>query len=161
VASRKPNDRIHEWLAAHAVTRVTERIFADLAAAFPGVGERTLRQAVRQSSLPLNALVEGVRQDSLEELARTLGGLQAEYQSAVNDRSRQRRIRSIVIESKSHARFAARRKPDKLEMVEWMLVWLGDPSLFDTWAKLRLRLLAGERGTRGVTNPDTGQADQH
>lgn len=30
----------------------------------------------------------------------------------------------MIIESKAHARQAALKRPEKLEMVEWMLVWL-------------------------------------
>ena len=52
--------------------------------------------------------------------------------------------RRIVITAKDKARFAARnmkvapeKRALKLEMIEWMLVWLGDPAMFATWASLR------------------------
>ena len=155
MASRKASDQVREWLNARAITRVTEAVFAELAQAFPNRKERALRQAVRGSELPLDPIVEGVRQDSLPELARTLITLQHEYQAGD-----QRRIRALVLESKAHARFAVRKRPEKREMVEWMLVWLHDPSLFETWVRLRLRSL-DESDSRNVAGPDTHETDEH
>ncbi len=156
MASRKVSDQILEWLAARGVTCVTEAVFAEVAAAFPDRKARALRQRLRECSLPLDPIVEGVRQDSLEELARTLIGLQYAYQAGGN----QRQIRSIVIESKNHARLASVRRPEKLEMIEWMLVWLHDPNLFEVWVGLRLRSL-GKSATGDLPSPDAGQTDQH
>jgi hypothetical protein len=158
--ARKASERVREWIESHAVERVTESVFAELVRASPNIKERTLRQALRESSLKLDPIVEGVRQDSLQELARTLTALQHEYQAATGNRDRMQRIRSLVIESKTHARFASRRKPEKQEMIEWMLVWLRDPSLFDTWVRLRLRSL-GELAADRVAHPDAGEADQY
>lgn len=158
MASRKASERVLDWLASNSVERVTEAVFDELIRAFPEVRQRTLRQAVRESGVKIDAMVEGVRQDSLPELARTLAALQDEYVGAHDDRARQQRIRSLVIESKTHARFAARRKTEKQEMVEWMLVWLENPSLFDSWARLRLRSIADSE-TGGVADPDAQQAD--
>jgi hypothetical protein len=116
---------------------VTEAAFAELARDFAGTKPRTLRNAVRDLGLPMDAMVEGVRQTSLPELARTLTALQLEYQAS-DDGKRRQQIRGLVIEAKAHARLAALRHPEKREMIEWMLVWLHDPNLFDTWAKLRM-----------------------
>jgi hypothetical protein len=33
-------------------------------------------------------------------------------------------------------------------MVEWMLVWLGDPAMFPAWAGLRRKSLQPERFTQ-------------
>jgi hypothetical protein len=148
-----------EWLESNSVERVTEPVFAELIRAFPEIRQRTLRQAVRESSVKIDAMVEGVRQESLPELARTLTALQAEYVAAHDDGARRHRIRSLVIESKTHAQFAARRKPEKQEMVQWMLVWLENPSLFDTWAKLRLRSIV-ESETGGAADPHAAEAGQ-
>ena len=156
VASRKASEQIREWLTNRGIERVTEPVHRELVERF---STRKLRQALRECGLPLDPIVEGVRQDSLQELARTLVALQHEYQSA-NDRVREQRIRAMVIESKTHARFAALKHPAKLEMVEWMLVWLNDPSLFETWVKLRLRSLA-ESGSDEVAGPHAGQTDEH
>ena len=156
MASLKASEQVGQWLSARGVTRVTDPFFAELARAFPARKEQALRQALRKCGVPLDPLVEGVRQESLEELARTLVALQHEYQSTNN----KQRIRSMVIESKAHARFASRKRPEKQEMVEWMLVWLHDPSLFETWVKLRLRLL-GERAPSEMAQPDASQANEH
>jgi hypothetical protein len=55
-------------------------------------------------------------------------------------------LRRLVITAKEHARFAARstrdeqKRVEKLEMAEWMLVWLENPQVFSEWAKLRRRV---------------------
>ena len=156
MASRKVSDQILEWLAARGVTRVTEAVFSEVAAAFPDRKARALRQGLRECGLPLDPVVEGVRQDSLEELARTLIALQHAYQAGGN----QGQIRSMVIESKNHARLASLKRPEKLEMIEWMLVWLHDPSLFEVWVGLRLRSL-GKGATGDLPSPDADETDQH
>ncbi len=113
---------------------VTEAVFLELVSAFPEVKLRALRKAVRESGLPMDAVVEGVRQSSFEELERTLTALARAYEAGARQQTR-----AMVLESKAHARFASRRNPDKEEMAEWMLVWLEDPALFETWARLRMR----------------------
>jgi hypothetical protein len=52
--------------------------------------------------------------------------------------------RSMVIAAKDMARFASlngkaslEKRALKGEMVEWMLVWLGDPGMFGAWVGLR------------------------
>lgn len=132
VASHKASEQIRAWLDARAIARVSEQVYSELGGAFPML--RSLRRAVRQCGVPLDPLVEGVRQDCFEELARTLVALEHAYEAG-----EQNRTRALVIEAKAHARFSAAKRPEKREMVEWMLVWLHDPSLFETWVKLRLR----------------------
>lgn len=100
----------------------------------------------------MGPLVEGVRQESFDELARTLLALHAEYARAVEagDRERQTACRRLVIEAKDHARWAARRAQDprkraeKEEMAAWMLVWLETPEAFPVWLDLRRKKLAEE-----------------
>jgi hypothetical protein len=48
-----------------------------------------------------------------------------------------RTCRGQVIVAKARARFLNRKNALKAEMVEWMLVWLGDPAMFSAWAALR------------------------
>lgn len=55
-----------------------------------------------------------------------------------------RELRDIVIRTKDRARYASRnpkvaaeKRAIKVEMVEWMLVWLGDPAMFEDWVRLR------------------------
>ncbi len=100
----------------------------------------------------MGPLVEGVRQESFDELARTLLALHAEHARAVEagDRERQTACRRLVIEAKDHARWAARRAQDprkraeKEEMAAWMLVWLETPEAFPVWLDLRRKKLAEE-----------------
>jgi len=57
---------------------------------------------------------------------------------------RRRALRDVVIKTKDRARYASRnakvteeKRAEKAEMVQWMLVWLDDPSLFADWVTLR------------------------
>ena len=75
------------------------------------------------------------------ELEASLRDFQRMYE---DDPLRRRELRQIVIKTKDRARFASRNpkvSPDKRavkeEMVQWMLVWLDDPSMFADWVTLR------------------------
>jgi hypothetical protein len=100
------------------------------------VSDSYLRRLLRDSGCPLHPLVEGIRQDSLDSLYRTLAALTPIYREG-----HAKAARALVIEAKDHARLAARRSPhpDSLreEMIRWMIVWLESPELFETWARLR------------------------
>lgn len=88
--------------------------------------------------MALAPLIEGVRQDSFEVLEGSLLKLLAEYESG--DAARRSRARNLVIEAKDHARLAARKpglRPDKQEMILWMLTWLENPAVFPDWVRLR------------------------
>lgn len=74
----------------------------------------------------------------LEAALRELAAVYAE------DAASRRECRDLVIAAKDRARFASRneraselKRRIKAEMVEWMLVWLGDPEVFGEWARLR------------------------
>ena len=78
---------------------------------------------------------------NFDELEASLNLLSALYGSREELR---RECRDAVIEAKDRARWASRntraselKRRIKAEMVEWMLVWLGDPALFGEWARLR------------------------
>ncbi len=103
-----------------------------------------LRRLLRECGTELHPLVEGVRQDSLDALERTLLALVAVYREAesAGDRERMRLCRRAVIESKDHARLAHRRGAEgKEEMILWMLVWLENPPVFALWVRLRRQAL--------------------
>lgn len=94
----------------------------------------------------MDPLVEGVRQDSFQELERTLLALQREYSlaTAAGQQERARLCRRAVIEAKDHARLAAKRagitpeqRSVKEEMAAWMLLWLENPEIFPAWLSLR------------------------
>jgi len=134
---------------------VDEAAWLRLRRDLPEVSEKTLRTAVRESGRPLAPVVEGVRQDALPDLKRTLSALSAEYQAAPPPR--RRTLRALVITAKTHADLAARSrrlrpaKHDlKLEMALWIRAWLLNPALFPAWADLRERQTSGSSST--VTN---------
>jgi hypothetical protein len=127
--------RIQEWLASRAPAEVSEALHAELLAAFPDVSERTLKTALRESGLRLAPMVEGVRQDTLPDLERTLLALLDEYLHS--DARRQRQVREVVIVAKQHATFAR-----KDEAILWTRTWLENPPLFRAWVELRKRTIA-------------------
>jgi hypothetical protein len=100
--------------------------------------------------------VEGVRQESFEELERTLLALGEEYRAAKaeGDRKRAARCRRAVITGKDHARLSAGRSDDparsaeKQEMITWMLVWLETPEAFPVWLRLRKAARSSTSGPR-------------
>jgi hypothetical protein len=140
-------DRVRDWLSARGMERVGEIEFALMRSELSDIPEPALRKLLRETGVALAPVVEGVRQDTFDNLGRTLAGLQQAYQDG--DAAVRRNVRAMVITAKDHAKLAARRKPEKIEMVEWMLVWLENPPVFETW--LRLRLSARTPG-----NTDTG-----
>ena len=91
-------------------------------------------------------MVEGVRQESFEELERTLLALDREYAAAreAGDEAQARACRRAVIEAKDHARLALRnpkthpeKAAQKQEMILWLLTWLENPAVFAPWLVLR------------------------
>jgi len=124
-----------------------------LAAALAPISAAYLRRLLRDSGHPLHPLVEGVRQESLEDLARTLSALLGEYQ-----RGNAREARTCVIEARTHARLADRRQPSPLrqEAILWMTVWLENPPVFPAW--LALRRATAARST--PPSPDRPPASQ-
>jgi hypothetical protein len=157
--------RVGEYLTGRGPGAVTEEEFEHLGELLAPISHGYLRRLLRQSGAPLTPLVEGVRQESLEDLKRTLLALETEYRRAREggDAARERLCRRLVIEAKDHARWALRRgkgSPEETalrrEAVQWMLVWLENPAVFPLWAGLRARRL--ERDSRTL-NPALPAAD--
>lgn len=146
--------RLAEYLAGRPAGPVTEEEFARLVELLAPVSSGYLRRLLRQSGMPLEPLVEGVRQEDAAELHRSLLALEREYRRAKEsgDGARQQLCRRLVIEAKDHARWALRRMKEpstarlwREEAVEWMRVWLHDPELFPLWSELRLREIEKSR----------------
>jgi len=120
---------VNEWLAGR--TFVSPEAFADLCAQ-TGASEAYARTLLRASGVPLDPLVEGIRQDSFAELERTLLGMPATPAG-----------RRLVLLAKDHARLAMRSpqcdRAQKQEMLLWLTLWLETPDLFPPWLALRLR----------------------
>lgn len=149
-------DLLVEWLGAQRAERITEALWEELRSALPSVREDRLRRLLRETGLPLDPLVEGVRQDTLDEAARTLLALGREYVAAMarSDAGRASECRRRVIAAKQRARWTARnprvdpaKRAAKQEMLLWMLTWLENPLVFEPW--LRLRRAARPAGGRG------------
>lgn len=139
---------LEEYLARRRPARIGEAEWRELGEVLRPVSESYLRRLVRQAGLPMDPIVEGVRQDSFEDLERTLLALQRAYMLAMEagQTERARLCRRAVIEAKDHARLAARRagatpeqRAVKEEMASWMLLWLENPEIFPSWLSLRKR----------------------
>jgi hypothetical protein len=141
-------------------SRIGEAEWDELCALLAPISENYLRRLLRESGLPLAPLVEGVRQESLEALESSLLRLLEEYE---RDRGpggvrRRSQVRKLMIEAKDHARWAARRDPEKRtakeETVLWLMTWLENPPLFPEWVRLRRAALAqiAGKGRGGALN---------
>lgn len=139
--------RLHALLEAAAPAVIDPATAERLRAQLGPLSNKLWRDLLRDCGWPLSPLVEGVRQDDLTHLERTLLGLWQVY--LAGSRQTQTLCRAMVIESKDHARLAARRLPDgdpkkalKQEMQLWMLTWLENPGAFELWVGLRKQRLA-------------------
>ncbi len=133
---------LQRWIAERRPARVGEPEYAEIRDALAPVSESYLRKLLRESGVPLDPLVEGVRQGSYDELQQSLLHFLEIYENG--DAARRRAIRAIVITAKDHARLAARSKSagpekrsEKEEMILWLLTWLENPGVFPEWVRLR------------------------
>ena len=137
---------LQRWIAEHAVAPIGEAEFAQIAAALAPISESYLRTLLRASGVPLDPIVEGVRQASLDELESSLLRMLAAYEGrAARDRQS---VRRLVITAKDHARLAAcspkatsEKRLEKEEAVLWLTTWLENPPLFPAWLEIRRGLL--------------------
>jgi hypothetical protein len=130
--------RIEAWLAAHQPARIEAPHVVQLLADVAPVTESALRRALRQLAYPMAPLVEGVRQDTLENLARTLMKLADEYKTHPQP------ARQCVLAARQHAEWALRRHPHdeaKQEVMLWLRTWLENPDVFSVWCRLRCQAL--------------------
>lgn len=141
--------RIREYLETRRPQAITGAVWEELLRAVGPVSESHLRDVLRATGLPVEQPWAGVRQGSFEDLEQSLLELGQVYAEAVASGRRDlaRTCRRQVISAKDHARFAARKpekRAEKEEMVEWMLVWLGDPAVFPAWCAIRKTKVASE-----------------
>src|SRR5712671_5452127 len=108
------------WLEEQRPDRIGETEFARLRTALAPVSENYLRKLVRECGVPLDPMVEGVRQGSFEELETSLQKLLDEYERA--DAARRMAVRRLVMTAKDRARMAAR-NPEKRAAKEEMILW--------------------------------------
>ena len=129
--------RVAEFVKARSWGVIGEAEWLELRASLPDISESTIRSA----GLAIAAPWKGVTQHSLGELETSLRELTDIYEARPD---LHQYCRGIVIEAKERARWLSgspRTDEDKrrlkAEMVEWMLVWLGDPAVFPVWVALR------------------------
>lgn len=132
MASKKT--QLQELLAQHQPPVIDPAFFSLLQQELHPISTAYLRRLLLQADAPLHPLVEGVRLDTFRHFCRSLFLLNEMHQRTGAETKTI--IRRLIIDAKNHARWS-----DKSEMVEWLLVWLHDPTLFDTWAKLRLQVI--------------------
>jgi hypothetical protein len=137
--------RLAEYLQQARPPVIDEAERDRIAALLAPVSATTLRHLLLECGIPLAPLVEGVRQDCFDSLARTLLTLAAGYRAGSVEQ--RRACRAAVIRAKDHARFSARRnealRPEKEEMILWMLTWLENPEIFPLWLEIRRKLSGG------------------
>jgi hypothetical protein len=129
--------RVLDFVASRGWGVVAENEWNELRAALSDISEKTLRE----SGIAISAPWRGVAEHSMDHLESSLRDLSEIYETQPKLR---RYCRDQVIAAKDRARWAARsfrveenKRRMKAEMVEWMLVWLDDPTIFPSWAKLR------------------------
>ena len=126
------------WLEEHRPTHIGEAEFARLSIALAPVSESYLRKLVRDCGVPLDVMVEGVRQGTFDDLEASLLRLLEEYQHS--DAAHRMGVRRLVITAKDHARLAARnpdKRAEKEEMILWLTTWLENPPVFAAWVRIR------------------------
>jgi hypothetical protein len=136
--------RLREWIAARQPAAITETVWRELQAHLAPVSESYLRDLLRATGLPFDQPWAGVRQHTFDELEQSLREMLEVYRAAAaaGDRDRARYCRRQVIAAKDRAKFLAKKKPEKAEMAEWMLVWLENPEVFPAWVEARKRVIA-------------------
>ena len=144
--NKSKKTRLREYLRERNLTAITEREWREILERLAPVSESYLRRLLTDAGIPVEQPFGGVRQKTFEELERSLLEIEQVYTRAQNegDRGRTQLCRNTVIQAKDHARLAARgpktsheKKMEKEEMVQWMLVWLENPGIFQAWVKLR------------------------
>ena len=126
------------WLDEHRPARIGEAEFVQLRAALAPVSENYLRKLLRECGVPLDAMVEGIRQTTFDDLEATLLRLFEEYEHS--DAARRMSVRRLVITAKDHAKLAARipeKRSEKQEMILWLTTWLENPPVFADWVRIR------------------------
>ncbi len=118
--------RILDYAASRGWTTIGETEWKELHTSLPDVADSTLRGAGLSIAQPWL----GVVQHTLDDLELSLIELARVYKARPDLRPY---CRQQVIAAKDRARWLSRRHQLKAEMVEWMLVWLGDPAMFEVW----------------------------
>jgi hypothetical protein len=112
---------------------VTPEVFATLLLE-SGLSAPYLRKQLLERGRKLHVLIEGVRQDTEQNLERTLTALAAVYEEQPQE------ARKKVLESRMHLDFALRKDP-KNPLRQLVLLhlrtWLENPPVYPLWAALQ------------------------
>ena len=147
-ASRR--QRLEAYLRENHPPAISEKLWRDLATLLAPISETYLRDLLQATGIPIAQPFGGVRQSSFDDLEASLLEMEKEYSKAVANHDRKRSIacRRAVIQAKDRARLISRnqkvdseKRRQKAEMVEWMLVWLENPGIFESWVALRKQSL--------------------
>jgi hypothetical protein len=126
--------KLDAWLAEHHPPRIEPSDFEQIRADLAPVKELTIRRALRECGWPLAPLIEGVRQDTLDNLQRTLTAMATEYET--NPAA----ARQAVLTARNHAEWNLKRHPEdpvRQEVFFWLRTWLENPAVFPVWCRLR------------------------
>lgn len=119
---------------------VTPELFVELQRV-SGLSAGYLRKRLIERGVDLDPLVEGVRQDSVENLERTLIALAGAYEIRPSE------ARAKVLEGRRHLDFALRREPES-ELRKTSLLhlrtWLENPPVYPLWIALQKQKPPGE-----------------
>ena len=132
------------------VDEVTPEIFEALCI-LTGASDTYLKKLLREQSVPLHALIEGVRQDTSENLSRTLTALATLYAAQPKP------ARAAVLESKQHTLLALRRNPPdrwRKRVLLHLNTWLENPVIYPIWDKLQKQKAANLSVSGGCNSSD-------
>lgn len=131
--------RTRNWTSIHAPE------WTALQTELADISPTSLRKWLTEAALPIAQPYAGIATKTLLELEQSLASMAGIY---IQDPALRKLCRAAVIQAKDRARFASlnlRATPEKRalkeEMLRWMLVWLDDPALFQTWLILRKNAL--------------------
>jgi hypothetical protein len=148
---KSKKQRLEEYLREHQPDSISEERWRDLVSLLAPISENYLRDLLQATGLPVAQPFGGVRQSSFEELEASLLEMEHAYAKAVadHDLARAAACRRAVIQAKDRARLISRnekvepeKRKQKEEMAEWMLVWLENPGIFESWVALRKKATA-------------------
>jgi len=145
-STKSKKQRLEEYLRENHPVSISEELWRGLFTLLAPISETYLRDLLQATGLPIAQPFGGVRQSSFEDLEASLLDMEKAYSKAVANQDRKRAIacRRAVIQAKDRARLISRnqkvdpeKRRQKAEMVEWMLVWLENPGIFESWVALR------------------------
>jgi hypothetical protein len=150
-SGKSKKGRLEEFLREQQPEAISEERWRELAALLAPISENYLRDLLQATGLPIAQPFGGVRLSSFEDLEASLLEMEKEYSKAIvnHDRRRATACRRTVIQAKDRARLISRnqkvdseKRRQKAEMLEWMLVWLENPGIFESWVALRKKSVA-------------------